>query len=395
MGIQEFTTVNYQFNMSKKIFYVNCTASAPHVGCLAVTDFHVKELLSEGYDILDIEYCDCGWGKYWKGDCDSSIQEVHKSDIAKRIKAVDVLVINGEGTLHHSPGAGLLALAATAKELGKKVFLINTSVFNLGEADKFLSCIDRINVREKKSSDYLKERGVDHDIVMDSFLGADFSDIPTQNYNGKTVIMDWHPVRDSDVGRATLSYISSLEIGSSKWLPLNHYCHLEDWRHIVANLRSAGMIVTGRYHGVYLAGLAGVPFVALPSNTKKIQGLLESSGLPIKIGDVGDVNRSIRDAAENPSLYKDFSKFLYDQLPLKTFNELVRTCPVPNDQSDGQIDKKVAKVEAMIAIYRRDSQLRNQLTIGRNRVNFSVANYIKRKVQKSLKSIKDNVLSNS
>ena len=38
-------------------------------------------------------------------------------------------------------------------------------------------------------------------------------------------------------------------------------------------------IVTGRFHMVCMAMLAGTPFIALPGNTHKIEGMLEDANL--------------------------------------------------------------------------------------------------------------------
>jgi hypothetical protein len=57
----------------------------------------------------------------------------------------------------------------------------------------------------------------------------------------------------------------------------------EDFRTIVANLRTAKLYITGQHHGVYAAGLAGIPFIAVPSNSHKIEGLIDWCGLPLPL----------------------------------------------------------------------------------------------------------------
>ena len=54
------------------------------------------------------------------------------------------------------------------------------------------------------------------------------------------------------------------ELGSEAiCYPLESPEREKDWRHAVADLAQARLVVTGRHHGVCLAGMAGVPLVEL------------------------------------------------------------------------------------------------------------------------------------
>lgn len=370
---------------------MNCTASAPHIGCLAVTDFHIESLISEGYTIKDIEYADCGWQKLWKGSINSSLNALEDSRLLKRIRANDTVVINGEGTLHNSAGAGMLIVAKLAKREGKKVYLVNTSAYHLGESAELLKSIDRINIREMRSSKYLKSKNIDHDVILDSLLGANFNNIITHDYQGRVIVMDWHPNRDRDVGKSLLPLVSD---DSMDFLPLNHYVHLEDWRSTVANIRTADLVVTGRYHGVYLAGLAGVPFVTLPSNTDKIQGLLDATKLPLKVTSIRDINKDIDLARNNKSLYKEFSHYLYSQLPLQTFAALIDGSPSGQVKpTDGEKQERINEVENRMALARRTSQMKQLQDTITQRVGYTGLKYIKDDFRKTIGRLKRNISS--
>lgn len=51
-----------------------------------------------------------------------------------------------------------------------------------------------------------------------------------------------------------------------------------DFRMLTAVQREAEIVVGGRFHPTILAALVGTPFVAVPSNTQKMSGLMEMLG---------------------------------------------------------------------------------------------------------------------
>lgn len=58
-----------------------------------------------------------------------------------------------------------------------------------------------------------------------------------------------------------------------------------DFADMVAELSKFEFYVTGQYHGVYAAVLAATPFLPIPGNTHKIEGLLEWAGVDIPFFD--------------------------------------------------------------------------------------------------------------
>ena len=80
---------------------------------------------------------------------------------------------------------------------------------------------------------------------------------------------------------------------------------------VVATLRQVDVYVTGQHHGIYAAGLAGIPFVAVASNSHKIEGLIEWSGLPIPVVMTKAELRPALDLArDNRKLFEEFAAFL-------------------------------------------------------------------------------------
>jgi len=188
------------------------------------------------------------------------------------------------------------------------------------------------------------------------------------------------------VGKSLLPLVSD---SAKDFLPLNHYAHLEDWRSTVANLRTADLVVTGRYHGVYLAGLAGIPFVTLTSNTEKIQGLLEASKLPLKVTSVRDINKDIDLARNNKLLYKEFSDYLYSQLPLQTFAALIDGNPSGQVKpTDEEKQERINEVENRMALARRTSQMKQLQDTITQRVEYTGLKHLKDDFRKTIGRLK-------
>lgn len=86
------------------------------------------------------------------------------------------------------------------------------------------------------------------------------------------------------------------------------------FRDVVATLRTCKVYLTGQHHGVYAAGLAGIPFVPIPSNTHKIGALIRWSGLDIPIAKTHEqVKECLRWALDHPDIYRQFHRWLLQQ----------------------------------------------------------------------------------
>jgi hypothetical protein len=70
--------------------------------------------------------------------------------------------------------------------------------------------------------------------------------------------------------------------------------------------------INGQYHCIYSLGLAGVPFVAIKSNSHKIEELIKWSGLKIPISQDGQsIDDAITYAQNNKNIYLQFQYFLF------------------------------------------------------------------------------------
>lgn len=198
---------------------------------------------------------------------------LHGHEIVADGEPFDALVVNGEGSMHHDSRhfEAKMAAIVAAQSLGKKTYLINTVWQENGDRyDAALRRLDGLVTRGPKSSADLRARhGIDAPWALDLSYFAPVEPVePVVDFHGATVVTDvW-----SHEMRAFVRY-SSGPFADMPFFDLKAYT----WSEAVATLRTAGMIVTGRHHAVYLACRARVPFVAMEGNTHKIEDLLAAA----------------------------------------------------------------------------------------------------------------------
>lgn len=304
-----------------KIMLLNDTATVPHVGCQAVSDAHARMLGSAGHAIVERFFLG-ELRRFRSEDEASAIRNVlADDDMRARLERSDAVVVNGEGTLHHGFGSEYFAVLGAAQALGKASLIVN-AVF---EAHRgwagVLSKLDDFCVRDARSLDCATRAGFRCRVVPDSILAARFDGSAYVDLSDKVVVTDWHPARDHDVGEAMRGILGTIE--ESVYFPLLHGIHAHLWRGAIACWGSAACIVTGRHHGIYMAAIAGKPFVALPSNTFKIEGLLESANVRIPVcTTAGEVTEAQAHVVARPEEYQKLRDYLSAFLPLQTFSVL-------------------------------------------------------------------------
>jgi len=214
----------------------------------------------------------------------------------EEVRRCDVVIINGEGTMHHDAVGALVITHAgvMAARLGVPVALINTVWQDNIQAIDLLSSCQWISTRESISRDAIVGAGFFARVVPDLTLSSD----PASLYAnveplGGVVVMDDVRLEVSLMlaqyakarglpffpmgGRPSLRTVTGLV----KWarLGLASRCTTQFHMGQVETIKRASLVVTGRFHGVCLAILAKRPFIAFASNTYKIEGLLKDANL--------------------------------------------------------------------------------------------------------------------
>lgn len=300
-----------------KVLLANDTGKTPHLGCKGVSDAHARLLGRAGHEVVHRRFLEPRRGTETVTDAEL----VRSLEADDRLQAclddVDAVIVNGEGTIHHGAGRPLLALLAVAQRRRKATLLVNAVFEETAGFDDTLRCLDDFTVRDGHSLRHATDRGCTARIVPDSYLAAGFSG-PRGPLTGD-VVTDWHWQR-GDVGAALERYLRE---STATFLPFVSEAADALWQSVPADLATARVVLTGRHHGVCAAILAGRPFVAVPSNTFKIEGMLQHLGLGhLVVSDFAGLLRAREWAIDHAEVFATLADRLTGGQPLDTFRRL-------------------------------------------------------------------------
>lgn len=288
-------------NGRSDIFVLNDTRSDRHHGCSIVMENLIAGLELRGRHIAASLPCGARLESHWR--------------LRRAFDQASVIVLNGEGTLHHErPYARyLLGCVRDAVQAGKAVHVINVSWE--ANSDAMAGCLRDVRsvwTRDPGSAEELSGLGVQAGVAADLTFYSRYPEAPRR---AKDTIL----VTDSVIAERA-RFLASLATthdfvrlpllrppvwhgagaAPTKWIkyqayrrlhatgfgvaiPRQHYldlCHAMDstdeWR---TRISAAGMLVSGRYHGTCLALQHCLPVLSIESNTSKISRLMQAAGL--------------------------------------------------------------------------------------------------------------------
>jgi hypothetical protein len=226
-------------------------------------------------------------------------------------EAPDLILVNGEGTLHHdTKGAHAIAgIAARAGETGRPAFLVNSICQALpAPVGAALKGFRGVWARDRYSQRDFASHGVEANYAPDLTLTFE---APERAREGDTLF-----ITDSSMSRETAALFRlSQEIPAARFLPLRsrppedrgqldremlryrlrrlvaklhpnpvyraRYGDLiPRFDDFIAELQSrCGFLLAGRFHAVCIALDLQIPFFVIPTNSWKVEALLEEVGL--------------------------------------------------------------------------------------------------------------------
>lgn len=245
--------------------------------------------------------------------------------LIERIAQADLCIVNGEGTMHDDAPAAMMlgALARHCSKLGIPCVLINSVWQNNRQLIEFASEFSQIYVRDPLSRAELALSGIAAEVVPDLTLtfrpeilrtgrrglvlnGSVLKPIQQELWRTLKELPGDQEVRYLSIrtvpplraGNERRYFFKSLKANSKMWRhklssrlahpdasPSKGLGRLR-WRYSVQStaeflntISAAEGVITGRFHMVTLCMITGTPFMALGSNTHKIEGLLEQAGL--------------------------------------------------------------------------------------------------------------------
>lgn len=191
----------------------------------------------------------------------------------------EVLLVNGEGSMHHRSHAYLqnmrhITLALTKQ---KPVWLLNSVWQDNQSADQdIIARLPHITLRESLSqADLIRSAGRAAPVYLDcSYWAAIDETAEYVDFDHQTVCTDFYSAEFETFVRVTGGLLTQYPyIDMREW----------SWSGLVRSLRTASLLVTGRHHAMYAACRARLPFVVMAGNTHKIEGLMAMAGVDIPV----------------------------------------------------------------------------------------------------------------
>ena len=180
-------------------------------------------------------------------------------------KNYSLVVLNGEGTLHHDRPNAVKFLTALrdAQRAGCRTIIVNTVWQDMPhDFDDVLQRCESVTVRETYSQQEITKHSITASVSPDLSY---FNQVPVQEFAHVTVYEGQYFFKGRD------------ETGGYPRLDI----FKQSWHELVNRLRNADLLITGRHHGMYAACVAKCKFITKPGNTWKNEGLLASAGVVI------------------------------------------------------------------------------------------------------------------
>jgi Polysaccharide pyruvyl transferase len=194
--------------------------------------------------------------------------------LPKRNSGIDLAIINGEGTIHHTTewhrALTLTKLGPYLKNNGIPAFLINAGIHDIDEqAADNLRFFDKIFVRDTYSKAQLAAYGIGSEVVVDLTMSAC---LPTNG--SRNGILGTDSVIESVAqlirSRAAKDYWDYAPILFEPVYPGVKSTAIE----YASLLSSCELVVTGRFHVLAMCLATETPVIAIESRTPKLSSLL-------------------------------------------------------------------------------------------------------------------------
>ena len=281
----------------RPVVLINDTRADLHHGCWRVMRTLEGQLARVGFEVVARAPAHADWRK------DPAISDA--------ILKAALVVVNGEGTIHHDrpAGAALLAAGAAAKAAGVPAALINASWDANGPAyTAALADFALVSARETRSAAQIQAAGLTARVVPDlSFFeevappaaraGVGFTDSVLRpvaldleaarkrlggialpiHFNGPGLKGDLRNLRDGVAKRdlADPGFLVRSIAARLAW----RAAETRDESVYMGRIAALSLLVTGRFHAATFALAARSPVLAVESNTHKIGATFDDAGL--------------------------------------------------------------------------------------------------------------------
>lgn len=289
---------------------LNDTSTRYHHGCARVMRLLVSGLTREGLTVTRRIPARADWTR--------------DSAALADLRSAQVIVINGEGTLHDGAAAGERLLSVVDAAPGVPVALVNALwENNPPDWGRVVGRMALVSARDSRSAAAIAvATGLPPRWLPDLSLSAP-AETPTGPRTGllvgDSVRLDRRRALARAAQRLGATYLPTKTLQNPVWripplrallwrgyngvwsgpMPLFHMA--ADEAAYLALLAAAEGHVTGRFHAVCLSMLTETPFLALASTTSKVETLLRDAGLGTdRLISPDDLSRLTPDMARRP-----------------------------------------------------------------------------------------------
>ncbi|PLW78993.1 polysaccharide pyruvyl transferase family protein [Cohaesibacter celericrescens] len=279
--------------MHLKACLFNDTSDENHHGCNLVVNNLLSGLSRNNISVTKRFPTRC---KFWKN-----------RDLSRTLNEFDLIIINGEGTLHDESNYGE-RLLQIVNLTNRPTYLINSSYYNNPpEWAAYLTKFRAIFTRDSQSAnDISRLIGKEVPWMPDLSLLKPFSPQPTANRQGTICgdsvidditeqLMAWSqadntdflPIMSSPIriipGRTGLKRRINVSTSTISRLIANRLSGQGNYKKQHADyidaISKSSQHITGRFHGVCISLMTRTPFLGIESNIPKISRMLDDIGL--------------------------------------------------------------------------------------------------------------------
>ena len=276
-----------------------------HSGCEAVMDYITSKLISQGHELRGgyLNYGNLLSKNSWEKDHAKGRRKVEEIDL----DWCDLVLVNGEGS---GTAPYNLNVLFRANSKGKGTYFVNTIIRKEKVTGAWRTLFPDLN--EVSTRGIISNKNAELSGAKDTRCFLDFSyfaDIDENSlfydFKGSDVLGCFYEEeeRKSELEEA---------IGNIKRLTM--IPRICDWSYLVKSLRTAGIYITGRHHGMYASCKARTPFVLYQREGHKLQDLLCTAGVNIPIPENKiQLLDAIKWAKENNDIYEKLFEWMEGQ----------------------------------------------------------------------------------
>ncbi|MDR1168418.1 MAG: polysaccharide pyruvyl transferase family protein [Heliobacteriaceae bacterium] len=214
-------------------------------------------------------------------DVNNPVEEIDEDFFRLIMSKCDLLLINGEGILHHNRGVNHLQKCRIAKELGKKVVLINAVWQENSETKEYLKYFDLISARESYSANEMKKDG-----ALEPLVVPDMTFYNHKIEEGRSSCKNQLIFTDSVDIEVSAHLCKLAKNNNSPYFFMttesgNFTSNIKGKQSLLkySDISETKYIITGRYHAACFAIMNKIPVLCVESNTYKVNGLMADAEL--------------------------------------------------------------------------------------------------------------------